>query len=74
MLPPVPLLLVIAFATHVPLMHASGNGQSPSSRHAAHACSPFVVAQNGVTPPQGEQVGPQNVAVSQGAQSAASLQ
>jgi hypothetical protein len=30
--------------------------------------------QKGVIPPQGEQLGPQKMAVSQGAQSAASLQ
>ena len=67
--PPLPLV-----ASHVPFTQTPGEGQSAPSRQATHVYAPFVPAQKGVMPPQGEQVGPQKMAVSQGAHSAASLQ
>ena len=48
--------------------------QSTSVRHSAQVSVAFSFTQNGVIPPHGEHDGPQSVAVSQGAQSAASLQ
>jgi hypothetical protein len=48
--------------------------QSLSMRHCTQVSCALRFMQKGVSPPHGEQLGPQKIAESQGAQSAASLQ
>jgi hypothetical protein len=54
--------------------HSNPALQSKSSRQLAHSRCPLLFTQNGASPPHGEHIGPQKIAESHGAQSAASLQ